>query len=298
MVREKFKKDTQKNKKEIFKLWISFLKLSSDYRTFCELFQKRKKDSSFKWPPKFQKASDGSAPKELSNYITFGNIFDPRWDFDKWWKLHSQKMDYSKTHRSPQAITDYTETIDRDIDITIDSFKRREGREPTLQEFKISFLKMLKEGHRRTTLFLEVDVADRAPEDLSLYFEKVVRRKQKDPYVEGIELSIRKNRNLSQTYIPVDKFKLYYEVYCFVSELMKQQGHNKRMATEKAIKFFTGEDVNDLKNKGVHKGDRYASVMRKYEIYFEKAERIIKNVELGLFPFKYEKPIIRKQKSS
>lgn len=280
--------------KKYYGLWIEYLKQSGDYKDFCQWVVKKRKNPNLPVPEKFHKSKDGSAPKEVFIFFTFGNIHDSKFSFDKWWKRHKEKLNYTMLHKSPKAIEDFTEYIGGYIDTSIDSFKRHFKREPSLQELKEWLTNHIMKKVFGNSLYLMVNATD---ETVIEQFKGLVKKKKEDPRIKAFYFSSIKNRQPIINYEILSELQTYLKVYVFVSDLIKRQGDTKKSeAMKKAVEFFTKESIEEMKNtgRGNYKGDRYSSTMRKYNLYYAKAEQIIKNLEHGFFPL-YKKN--RKAKS-
>lgn len=253
--------------KEVYRLWVEYLKRSEDYKVFCQWMVKRRKNPNLPVPIKFQKNKDRSAPKELFNYLTFGNIYDSAYPFDEWWEYHKEKLNYMKTHKSPKAIEDFTEHIGRYIDIATDSFKRHHGKEPSLQELKEWLTEHIMKKIFDNSLYLMIDITD---ETVEKQFTRLVKERRKYPHIRAFDLVRRKNKIPTLKYETIDELKTYLDIY-----KLREQGLGPKEVIKK----------HNPKYKETDKG--YDSLERLYRMYFQKAKRIIKNVERGFFPGKY-----------
>ena len=261
--------------KEYYRLWIEYLKLSKDYKDFCLWVIKKRKNLTLPVPEKFHKGKNGSAPKEVSNYLTFGNIHDPKFSFDKWWQGHKEKLEYTELHKSPKAIEDFTEHIEGYIDSTIDSFKRHFKREPSLPELKEWLTAHTMKKVFGNSLYLMVDVTN---ETVIEQFKGLVKKKKEDPRIKGFWYAGIKNKKPVINYEILDDIQTYLDVYKLREQELKPQdvikSHNPRYKTT---------------NEG------YDSAERLYRIYYQKAKAIKENVEHGFFPIYPKK---RKAKSA
>lgn len=259
------KKNNINIEKELYRLWIEYLKQSEDYKIFCQwAVEKRKKPNLPAVPKKFQKDKNGSAPKELLNYYTFGNIHDSSFSFDDWWKHHKEKLSYAKGHKSPKTIEDFTEHIGKYIDITAESFKRHHMRDPSLQELKTWLTSHIMGNVFSNSLYLMVDITD---DTVIEQFKKHVREKRKKPNIMAFSLTCKRSRMPILKYETVEELQTYLDVYN-----LRKQGLTPRDVIKK----------HNPKHKETEKG--YCSIERLYRIYNQKAKEILNNVEHGFFP--------------
>lgn len=270
--------------KEYYRLWIEYLKQSKDYKEFCPWWIKKRRNPNLSVPEKFHK-DNGSTPKEVFNFITFGNIHDTKFSFDEWFKKHKEKIAYMETYKSPKAIEDFTEHIGGYIDTSIDSFKRHFKREPSLPELKEWLINHVMRKMFDNSLYLMVDVND---DTVKEQFNRLVKEKRKNARMMAHDLTHKRFTGIPiLKYETIEEIRTYLNVYVFVSDLIKKQGYVKRDAMKKAIENFTGESIEALKanSEGTDtKANLYSSIVRKYNMYYTKAERIIKNAEHRAFP--------------
>jgi hypothetical protein len=263
------KKNELDREKELFRLWIEYLKRSPDYKEFCEWMAKKRKNPKLLPPIKFHKdPKTGSSPKEISNYFSFGPVHDPRWSFDDWWIDHKKKLTYRKNYSIPRAVENYLEFIEKDIDSCVESFKRRKGRKPTLQKFRDYFLKRLNtETHFS---FFMINNAE-SKEIIEAEFKKMLKERKRDPLIKGHELSCKRRYLPSTNYVRMDELRRHLRIY------------------DKKIK-------EGLKIDEIIKTDEYYRTRKEKDeiarrlVYMDvtKAKKIIENVEHGIFPGKYE----------
>jgi len=128
------------HEKEIFALWRDFLKQSSEYKEFCDALHEKKK-------PDIQLFE-----KYRHVFAIWGDIY--RTDFESWWSENEKK------HK--KCVTELSESIERDIDSTIDSIRwtkfleKKKSVEPTLQEFKEHFLNSI--ASRAGCIYLKINI--------------------------------------------------------------------------------------------------------------------------------------------
>lgn len=263
-----------KKGKEIYKLWWEYLKRSDDYKEFCEWMRKKRINNKIPVPDKFKKDSKGNAPKELINFLTFHDIH--AFSFDEWWEIHKERLDYKKTyHNLLKPIEDYANFIEGDFDDCIESFKRYEGREPSLKEFKKYFCQLLKQRSSMFSYFMVTITEDKSV--LKNEFNKIISSQRKKPYVKS-SISIKRNSypRRDEKHIRIDELKKYLDVYDLRQQKLKPKEIIKRINSN--------DDPDDL------------DIQRAYRDHFQKAKKIIKFVERGIFPGWYDETSLNRKK--
>jgi len=245
--------------KKTFKLWIEFLRRSKDYKAFCEWYRNRSKMRRNK---KFM-ASSPYWLKQGLNFPMFGDIHDPNYSFEKWWNdFEKQQAKIEKRHK---PIISGLELIEQ-CDALVHFFKTLKCREPTVNEVK--HLWLTDDGG---SCIMKVNISGNSPEELRQQFKRLILAKKREPIVKEEDRTIKRHWKPSTGYIRFDELERYLSVY---------------------DKFSDGMSVNEIADSDdyykIHNADW---MTKKREIYMdiEKAERIIKNVEAGNFPGKYEK---------
>ncbi len=111
-------------------------------------------------------------------YIFFGNIHTD--SFEDWWNHNKDTIRKRSEGGFPKPIEDYTDFIMTDMEDVIEEFKRRNGKEPSLEEFKKGLLEKLKFPVSR--FYFMVSLFDNYQfEDLGKQFIKVLKEKKKQP---------------------------------------------------------------------------------------------------------------------
>jgi hypothetical protein len=148
------------SQKEVYHLWVEYLKRSEAYQRFCDYVRARRDDPSVPVPEGLGGDKDGCPNPLVGVYLSFGDIFS--YPFNEWWKWKSPFLAGNHERRSEGTVQDYltgSASIEKDLDGCIDSFKRYEGREPTAEEMKRYFLQILEQQTReRHMLFLRVNL--------------------------------------------------------------------------------------------------------------------------------------------
>lgn len=231
-----------------------------------------------KWPKKFKvKVCDEYMLNfEMHHYyLNFGDIHNNAKfkKFENWW-LYWQKLRKIKDAKDIKGIKIYD--FERDFDSVInlyDKFKAH-GSERTLQQFKSRFIaKAYDYSHNlyRTKLYLKIDLlSPSTTEDLIKQIGKIIKRQRKTPYIRERRSSRNFEPALSskvkENYIRKEELWRYLEIYDY-----KEQG----LSMSDIIKEM-GKDSKDTNIRSIFHQD------------LKRAKKIIKNVELGVFPGKYQ----------
>ncbi|HBR17149.1 MAG TPA: hypothetical protein DD725_06025 [Deltaproteobacteria bacterium] len=270
-----------------YRLWIEYLKRSEDYKEFCEIIRKKRKNPSLPIPDKFKH----SGTRYPANGYRFGDIFDKRWTFKEWWKYHKKKaafhngypVEYYCARRILQIkgefipndiVEDYAEYFQRDMDICIQQFKfYNKRKEPTLSEFKECFLYHLKQGHLSQYITIRIDPRRETTEDILKQVKKIIREKRKEPQVRKREYDFIAHLKPS-TRLRLDELEKYLKVYDL---------KEKELKPKEVIKSINPND--DTNNE---------AVQRAYRDFYDKAKKIIWFTERGIFPGPYDKIPLKK----
>lgn len=273
--------------KEFYRLWIEYLKRSKDYKEFCEILRKKKKNPSLPMPDKFK----NSGTRYPANYYRFLDIFDKRWTFKEWWKYHKKSVSFyngiplkcyvarkilgiEEEFQPKRIVENYADYLQSDIDNCIQQFKfYKQGREPSLGEFRERLLYELKEGILSPYLTVRIDPRGETTEDILKQVKKIIREKRKAPQIKNRENDFKLYFKPS-TKLRLDELKKYLRVYD-----LRQQG----LKPNKIVKKINS---NDDSNNG--------EVQRAYRDFYDKARKIIRFTENGVFPGPYDKIPLKK----
>lgn len=283
--------------KEILLLRIEYLKQSTKYKAYCEWKRKLKTypkstilsqtyPKILRDPPNNKEISEKNGLKYVSrqtlykwleieaacarNFVIYGDIHDIEFSFEKWWEqskvLIERSNDRVKAHLKNsyfRSVTNGTERIGKEIDACISKFVVVHGREPNLQEFKNSFVEMLK-GTNHIRFYVEVHPFFDRPK-IEKEFKEILRERMKDPKVKHIRAA--NTIYPSTNFLRLPELKRHLDIY------IRLEGG------EKVTQIIRTD--NHYKN---HEGDRE----RQVRMDREKARRIIKFTESGIFPGPYE----------
>jgi hypothetical protein len=239
-------------KEEYFKLRWEYLKRSGEYKKYCEWKRFGGKKPDCEWA---NAANQGQ--KELTmldycefNYSFFGDIHEN--SFETWWE------------NRPRHIFEYGAIVENDIDKCIENFKKCEGREPSLEEFKTKFVGKIKDHYH---VYLRINLVAADVKELGAVFENILKERKTDGFVKSAEcfICLPENGRMAK------ELEHYLKIY---------DQKEMDLSTEKIIKKVgTEAEKNDPKN--LYNQDQYRAKLA-------KARKIIYNVERCQFPGKYQ----------
>lgn len=266
--------------KEIYRMWWEYLKMSDDYKRECE--RRRVCQSCDKKEVERFKIGhmvgmcvgcDETDPPIFPYYISdryswFGDIYND--SFDMWWEKNKEFIEGKGT----SIVID---GIKKDIDYCIDSFKSKEGREPTLKEFKDIFLKEISNAHW-PVIYMKVYVYGSTVDDLTKQFVEIVKKRKEEPNVKQYEIEYKKYRK--QPITDSMKKKFYYRI----KELERYLKVYKLRIKEK----LPMSDVISTFDPNPNIDNKDVNVQRVYYQHLQRAKKLIKNAEKGNFPGDYQ----------
>lgn len=138
--------------KVYFKLFIDALKLSDDYKKFCDFAKAKKKNPALRVPEELRHF--------LGIYCLFRSIHDKKWTFEKWWQ-HRKKLiselggmpldsfisrkilSVTEPYHMKPLVTDYAEVFSEDIKWCMQqmNFNRKEESLTNFIEYLTSYLR-------------------------------------------------------------------------------------------------------------------------------------------------------------
>ncbi len=313
--------------KEGFKLQIEYLKRGDKYKAFCDFVERESKKESpplslrsiclkierSKIPPEiglarfmtFRESGELAnnnyslesietmrkleIPPELTfgniaNYSVFGDIFNSTYSFETWWEQHGKQravtdadtIDRTQPFVKP-LVENLGESIEKKITATEKRLRKKLGRSATKEEFIARFIEDV--GEYGSTILCINAFANINP--LVTEFRKKVKEAKelmrpfdiKMPRMTPIEISQEDLINL----------KRYLRVY----DLDRQGVNWKDIICDsevgnpevcKYISVIIGDPI---------RGD-FDDEWRVYQRYIQKATKIIKNSEQGIFPGDYQ----------
>ena len=269
----------------IYRLWWEYLKLSDDYKRECERriacqscdrpierkFSKKVKSlfGSLCTLSCFSCSNIGTTISyEISmRFQWFGDVHKDT--FDNWW-LHNENL-----IRIGEIDSIQIGGLEEYIDFCIRSFKSKEGREPTLKEFKDCFLKKIA-NTQGSPIYLKVNVVNITIDELKKRFVKLVKERKEEPCVKKYEMEYRRyirlpisNTTKKAFYFRIEELKRYLQVYDL---------HIKK-------KLKMPDVIKMLKPK---KDNKNINIQRAFYQDLQRAKILIKNAESGDFPGSYQ----------
>ena len=292
--------------KDKYKLWVEFLKESESYKYYCENeadpdelenwsirriylsgWNQLKNDSTLKH--KFQH-------KFFGIYLIFRDVYSPEYDFEKWWNdimLKLIKLFEKEPYvllKMDRALKWYAEELTRQLDeifeAVFEGFAQNEvlNKDYVMELCKIALEQALKKYFEERKGLLSLLVyTDYPKQELIERFTKiVVEHKRSYKITEDVEKEFM--NNLLPT--PINKrlkseLEKYLKVYRLWKKKIKWINIVKQVPQVKKESEYIGPNL---------RGSREIvdiNVLRVFQLYNEKAKRIIKNVENGYFPGNY-----------
>jgi hypothetical protein len=243
---------------EILTLWSEYLKRSDDYNAFCALVRDRGKLPEF---------VSGSPTKFKENYEQFGDVFA---------KSFSVK---AIAGRFPFEDESFEEK--QYLNLFIQSLKNKLDREPTVKELvKLLALDL----EKSPLLFWIIDIRGKTDAELrAAFMKKVSDRRKALPEISKKPQRIRFKRPTTKYFREgLEELKRYLQVYDQVvgetSIVRKEVGENG---------FSYEHHKPKPKSRYTIAGKQRGENNRGPYLDFQKAKRIISNVEEGLFPGEY-----------
>jgi hypothetical protein len=275
------KRKENREEKDFLQLRIEYLKQSAKYKAYCEWKRNLKIDPKSPIPEIFRPHSN-LKPNLIefqcqNNFVFYGDIHDPEFSFEKWWKWFRVQMQRSDEWRKDHpenydfhSVKDATELIGKDIDVCVAKFKETHKRDPKPQELKNSFMEMMKATNHICFFVAIYPFFDRPI--IKREFKEVLNGRMKDPNVRCWK-SIFKASTIgpSTNHLRWDELIRHLRIYI---ELERGRKTPQILNTDDYYKNHGG-DIETRKREVLM--DR------------EKARRIIEFVESGIFPGPYEK---------
>jgi hypothetical protein len=248
--------------KEIYRLWWEYLKRSDDYKHFCDWLRKQKDGIDSELQENIALFKDGKAHPFTHLIYAFKNVHTI--SFDEWWEWRKLELKEIKKNRQRVAIGSHFVNFKSDFQHCVDDFKKAEGREPSIYEFKTLYINRIKNQPYR--LIIEVNIASNKTDVLKKEFDRVIRTKKKDPIIKSYE------KMFNEAVFPMgriryDELKRYLAVYDLRKTGMKYQNIIKKIGTKAQKARGCDPDIES-----------------QFRRDFRNAERIIKNAEKGYFP--------------
>jgi len=260
------------SEKEGFRLWTEFLRRSKNYKAFCLWKSNREK-----FAPDF--ALDQPFTFPVTDYYSlsltqqiFGDIHHPAYSFERWWKDFKKqpgKIDemaeliYKPILSGPELIGNFDLWVSFFI---LDQEGKKNIRRPSVDDVRARWL-----ADDKGSCIMKVNIAGHSPQELRRQFNKLIVRNKREAAFKEAGRDMKRYSKLSTKYIRLDELKRHLRVY---------------------DQFEAGRKWKEIAERDPYYKNHSASPeTTKRLIYMdrEKAERIIKNAEEGIFPGDYEK---------
>jgi hypothetical protein len=279
-ITSKDKHNDKQNLKEVYRVWVEYLKESKGYKQYCETTEMRKTYpleviTCYSWAEglSFSIGLDGAETDFLKLYLVFGDIHSSKFNYERWWNNRMLKLiKYASQHApSPILLADrfirlYAATLSKE---TSDLIKRGRKRIPP------AFFKELltrKLGTNKGSISLRVNSYYRT-DVLIKEFTKLVEKHKKRHRITDETEDLFHNL-LVPTPIAgriVSELEDYLKVFRYRKDKQKWIDIIREMN-----KAYIDND-----------GKLIDSGRILFLGYHRKAKRIINNVERGIFPGKY-----------
>ncbi len=254
------------SEKEVYRLWIEYLKRSEKYKTYCKLFrevfkmenQKRKTSAKSAALDKLIKTEVSLKLNELDfdymqrYYDFFGDIFIG--SFDDWWKTHK----ISK--RTLPVIVLNDPNACKVLPFFAKEFKKLQKTKKKHLTPKET-LKILTESEFEFIFLAVPMIGGVTMDDISKQIADIRKKWAKEFEVEDFYF---RRFNMPVSRVRYDEMKRYLQVYDYWKDGMKIK--------EIIAKINPNRDAKD------------ADVIRSCRMDLQKAKKIIYNVEAGSFP--------------
>lgn len=267
---------------EIYHLWWEYLKESKDYKDLCE-FNRKNKCRLVEIPERYRSGDKAVHFRKLGIvYKKFGDIHLST--FEEWWKIFKKHLLALNNPSQKMLVEDYSEIVSRHMEACIASFFEEYQREPELFEFIDDLPERIKKASPPNHLYIVINVSGGAPADIGNQIEKMARRLKKDlkndPRLKQLELNEKRRRCDTVGNRRPDECRGYLEVYKYRTQGLAWK--------DVLLKVRPRDFKKALQNNMNIKSDKYDNLIRAINDDFDKANRIIKNVEHGEFPGIYD----------
>jgi hypothetical protein len=263
--------------KDIYHLWWEYLKRSESYQLFCAWHRERKEKPDLPLPEKLQAAAKD--PSEHPLTYLFNVFLDVHaeayhgqpYGFEVWWDRQKHLIQaIQNAAENDTRVRDFGRVVHDEMQSAAERLARCEGRPPSFNDFKGFFRKQLGQS-MPPRLYLEIDLT--APETGPLLKEinEFILKEKKSVRVRAWQLLGDRTTWPTSPLVFVE-LKRYLMVYDLNRKGLKIQEIVRKVGTGSQRKNYSDENVQTVFREDL-----------------AKAERIIKNVEQGLFPGYYGK---------
>jgi hypothetical protein len=255
----------QSEEREYYRLWFEYLRESDDYREFCDWGRQKRKNPNIKVPRKFRKDKHGWAPRILFTYFQFRNIYVAT--FDQWWdEYYHEHAENLRLWEKKNSIEDLRDYLEKDIKWGLDGINKLDDPELTKQRLANYLARCVTStGHRSDKLLLIVDPRANLTDVLEPRLRELVEKFRK-------EQSARKKSRTN-----FEDLENYLRIYRLWKRYVKEKGPGQRGGWKKIMAEMNISRGGDLEHQ-----------RRYYQQCKQKAAKIIKNAEKGIFPGDYQ----------
>jgi len=269
------------NEKETYRLWYEYLKQSEDYRLFCKHAPFNITDDDPNADLEARNLSCGKTPVTwselhdmyISNFMIFGNIVEPENTFETWWESLKKKQK-NKQWKDVEIISE--QYLVECFDKILNNFKyyclSKETQPVLVDKLRYTMKDILDQILRFNHLILGINIYLPLGH-LQKSFMQVIKDVKKRKGIDTVAEQKWMNRQFPTpvTLRLSNELGKYLEVY----KLRKNGFKWKDIIQRLSPAYINGEDKIDENGRRLFQG------------YLKKAERIIRNVEQGIFPGKY-----------
>lgn len=190
------------------------------------------------------------------------SLYDgPEDPFEIWWSLHGSLFSDRSNDAPWTSVDDYSNWFDDEFNYIVNLLRNRMGRKPSLEKFRELFNTRLKD-HRFGRSVISVNIRpNESTESICRKFKKLISKKRRDHQVDDSFYYFYPTKP-----IRFEDIKKYLDVYDHRIQGLKWR--------EIAKVVHSRREWNESLERALH-------------IDFNNAEKIIQNVEKGLFPGKY-----------
>jgi hypothetical protein len=263
------------DQKELYKLWVEYLKRSENYKAFCEERLEWQRSDE---PLSLSKLAKFMMSQIAETYSAFGDIHSVDYNFNDRWGLRRQELDLLKKHPIPNAVDDYMNERQPSLQTDLTAFFKspKEFSDAEIITFFPRFLNRKLDG--RNMMLLEIDLLQ-SRQNIKAGFKELM---DSDVIKEKIENAKdarweHHHKNIKPTgQASIKDLQKYLKVYDMWEEKVQNRKPGDPGGWDQIIKYF--EPGRSASNEG----DR-----RLYQDYRDRAKNIIANVEMGFFPGDY-----------
>ena len=225
--------------------------MSQNYKLYCQ-WRRKCKNSHREIPvPEAIRKLEFLVSFALG-YEYFGDIFNLK--FEEWWESNGK---ISLDRKKLRTVIDFRDIVDNEIEMAITSFKLINSRKPTLEEFKQYFITLLDNPKK---MIFAIDLKH------EVSFDNIIEQLKKIISQPKVRPSVWK---YPITKVRDDELRRYLDVYTL------RKSKNSMPDIAKKIDHYSRHESST------------ADIHRMILSDYKKAEKILRNVESGVFPGRY-----------